>query len=171
VAVRPAFFASNAMWWKRMIREGEVKLVYPEAKLDWISPGDIGRVSAALLAGGSRAVDGADERNFVRLCGPELVSQRDAVGIIGKVIGENIKVTQLDEHEAVEVYEKDFGMPGPIGQHLINVLKRRAGVGGSDDAFEGPAYEEAVSNVPKYAGRQPTRFEEWVEENRQEFGG
>lgn len=169
VAVRPAFFASNAMWWKRMICEGEVKLVYPEAKLDWISPGDIGRVCAALLAGGLRPVDEADERNFVRLYGPELVSQRDAFGIIGRAIGKDIKVTQLDEHEALEVFEKEIGMPGLMGKSIINFLKMRAGIEESDRADQGPAYEEAVSNVPKYAGGQPTRFEEWVEENRKEF--
>jgi hypothetical protein len=38
------------MWWRGMIREGEAKLVYPKAKFDRISPGDIGQVYAALLA-------------------------------------------------------------------------------------------------------------------------
>lgn len=166
-AVRPAYFASNALWWKKMIREGELKLAYPEAKWDWISPGDIGRVCAALLAGGLRA--GAGERNFVRLCGPKLVSQRDAVGIIGRAIGKDIRLTELEDQKALEeVFEKEMGMPAPMGKYLFNVLKR-AGVEGSDGNYEGPAYQEAMSNVQKYAGGQPTRFEEWVEENKQEF--
>ena len=169
VAVRPDFFASNAMWWKRMISVGEIKLAYPEAKFDWISPGDIGRVSAAFLVEGLRANDGAGDRNFVHLSGPELLSLRDAFGIIGRVIGKDIKVTRLGEHEGVEVFEKEHGFPEFLAKHLINVLKTRAD--GSDGAYESTAYKEAASNVAKYTGRPPTRFEEWVKENIQEFSG
>jgi hypothetical protein len=118
-----------------------------------------------------RIVNGTDDRNFVRLYGPKLVSVRHAIGIIGKAIGKEVKVTQLDENEALEVFKKEIGMPRPTREQLTSIFKTRAEVEGSDDASEGSAYEEAVSNIPKYARRQPTRLEKRVEENMQEIGG
>lgn len=87
--VRPAFFASNVFWWKNMISRGEVKLVYPESMMDWITPEDIGRVAAAVLAGGVSAEKGVGER-VIPLYGPELLSLRDAIGTIARVIGKNV---------------------------------------------------------------------------------
>jgi uncharacterized protein YbjT (DUF2867 family) len=169
VAVRPGYFASNSMWWKTMISDGEVKIVYPDAKFDWISPGDIGRVCGTLLADGLHAVAGADKLNSIYLSGPELMSQRDAVETIGREIGKNIKVTKLDEQDGLEWFVKDIGMPQAMAKQMINVLRMRTGGDGNDEIHETDTYKEAVGNVWKYARRQPTRFKEWVDENKQEF--
>lgn len=164
VAVRPGFFASNSLWWKKMIAsDSRVKIAYPEAKLDWISPEDIGRVCAALLVGGPQAVEGP-EPNIIRLRGPELVTQREAVSSIAKAIGKSIKVTELDEQEGLKMLMESNGMPEFIAKRLIDLFRSRAEDG---NFFEGD--EEPVRNVRKYAGREPTRFPEWAEENKQEF--
>ena len=167
VAVRPAWFASNALWWKTTVRDGEVKIAYPDAKADWITPGDIGAVCGMLLARGLQGIDGADKKNFVNLCGPEMLSLREAMAIIAKAIGKDVEVTQLDEQGGVENFVKVHGFPEPVAKYLINALKRMDER--TDDSFH-RLYEEGAGNLRKYAGRLPTSFQQWVEENKQEFG-
>ncbi|EXJ67482.1 uncharacterized protein A1O5_09495 [Cladophialophora psammophila CBS 110553] len=167
VAVRPGSFASNSLRWKTMVQHGEIEIAYPEALFDWISPGDIGRVCGTVVARGPRAVDG----NVIRLCGPEIISQGEAADVIGRVIGKDIKLTRLDEQGGVDFFMKVAHLPEPAARQLIAMLKKRVEDGKNDGGhYEGPRYEEAVANIQKYGGRQPTRFHQWVEENKKEFG-
>ncbi|KAJ6038393.1 hypothetical protein N7499_004454 [Penicillium canescens] len=167
IAIRPAYFSTNAGWWAGMIREGEVKITYPDAKLDWISPEDIGRVAGTLLVKEMQASEGAEERNSIPLCGPKLVSQRDAVGIFGKVLGKDIKVTELDEKEGVENL-LNIGVPDFVATRLVQSLKPKDRRGDDFDPFEGEAYEQAVANLQKYVGRASS-LEEWAEANKEVF--
>ncbi|KAH7176045.1 hypothetical protein EDB81DRAFT_632526 [Dactylonectria macrodidyma] len=167
VAVRPGYFASNALWWKGMVRDGEVKTIYPEATADWITPGDIGRVCGSLLVAGPEAIA---MENAVELYGPELVSFKEAVQIIGSAVGKEIQVTQLDEEAGVQWYTKELGMPAPMARDLVDVFKANAERSDREDGYySGSAYSEAVANVQKYGGRRPRTFKEWVEENKHEF--
>jgi hypothetical protein len=165
VAVRPGYFASNSMQWRTMITAGEVKILYPDVKFDWISPEDIGKVCGALAAGRSQA---AREQNAISLYGPELTSLRDAVAIMGSVFGKNIKVTELDEQGGLEAM-KVSGIPEPVAKHLVKVLRRRMGLEESDELSFDQAYEDARDNVFKYSGKMPMRFEQWTAENKHEF--
>ena len=110
-----------------------------------------------------------NKKNVIRLCGPELVSQRDAVGIIGRAIGKIIKFTELDEQDGLEMYVKVHGVPEPVAKRLIEVLRMRAKGEGSDTFYEGHGYEEAKENVKKYGGGHSARFHEWVDEDKQKF--
>jgi uncharacterized protein YbjT (DUF2867 family) len=165
VAVRPGYFASNSMQWKTMIGAGEVKILYPDVKFDWISPEDIGRVCGALAAGGLQA---AREQNAISLYGPELISLRNAVAIMGRVFGKNIKVTELDEQGGLEAM-KASGIPEPVAKHLVKVLRRKMGLEESDELSFDQVYEEARDNVFQYSGNMPMRFEQWTAENKHEF--
>lgn len=161
VAVRPAYFASNAFWWTKMVREGEVKTVYPEAQFDWIAPGDIGSVCGAVLSQGRK-------QEPIYLYGPELVSLRDGVGAIGQAIGKEIKLTQVDEEEGVGVLIERCGLPEPVAHQMVQVMKRRAG--NEDDSYSGVAFEKGKRNIQKYTGREPTTLQEWANENKAVFG-
>ena len=165
VAVRPGYFASNSMQWKTMIEAGEVKILYPDAKFDWISPEDIGRVCGVLAAGGSEV---AREQNAISLYGPELISLRDAVAIMGSVFGKDIKVTELNEQDGLEAM-KVSGIPEPVAKHLVKVLRTKMGLEESDELSVDQANEEAGDNILKYSGNMPTRFEQWTAENKHEF--
>ncbi|OQV03782.1 hypothetical protein CLAIMM_08782 [Cladophialophora immunda] len=168
VTVRPGSFASNSLRWKEMAEEGEVKIAYPEALFDWISPSDIGRVSGVVAAKGPQAVDGNGGRKVIRLCGPEIMSQAAAVDTIGRVIGKDLKVTRLNDQEGVDFFVKAAHLPEPAAQQLIMMLKKRVeDVKGGGDYVR---YEESVANISKYGGRPPTAFHEWVEENKAKFG-
>lgn len=168
VAVRPAYFASNSLRWKGMIRAGEVKLIRPETKFDWLSPRDIGSVCGKLLATERPIIDGTGgPKNFIGLVGPEVMSLRDGVSVIGRAIGKDIKVTEVDEEQGLEVLVKEEGLPEPVARQLIKGLKAMAERG--HRFYQDPEYDEKTSNIEKYTGRRATRFQEWVEENRQEF--
>lgn len=159
VRVRPAYFASNSLRWKRMIQAGRVKLVYPAARLDWITPEDIGQVSAAALA---RA---PVTENVIDLYGPELVSQADAVAAIGRAINKHIDIEEVGEDEGPQMYVKEMDYPAEsMARTLIQSLKRRVE---GDVIVEG--YDEAVSNVKKYAEKEPMTFEKWAQEHADEF--
>jgi uncharacterized protein YbjT (DUF2867 family) len=156
-AVRPAYFSSNVLWNKEDIKKGELEIVYPEVKFDYISPTDIGTVCGSILA----------EEKFrpskpVFLCGPALMTQREAHGIIERVLGHELKIKEIDE---ASWYEKLSYMPKPVLDSLSAWM--RDSIAGVDDYAT--VYEEGVANIEKYAERQPTKFEEWVQANKDAF--
>ncbi|KAJ9615401.1 hypothetical protein H2200_001476 [Cladophialophora chaetospira] len=171
IAFRPGFFDSNALRWKEMAQKGDIKIAYPEAQFDWISPDDIGRVCGAILAKDFRGHDGNALPGSIRLCGPELMSQHAAATTIVTVLGKDIKITELDEQGGVESFMETAHLPEPAARHMVNMLKDRVQSGFSDPNYEGSRYEEAVANIQKYGGRPPTTFSQWVSENRVAFGG
>lgn len=125
----------------------------------FISPEDIGRVCGALLARGPQAGQG-----FVNLCGPDLVSQRDAVGVIARAVGREVQVVSLGEEEGVQMMIAEQGMPEAAARYMFRLLK---GLGDGEEVwYERAVYEEARENVRKLAGREPMRLGEWVEENK-----
>lgn len=161
VRVRPGYFASNSLRWKEMIQAGRVKLVYPKATLDWITPEDIGQVSAAALARGPLT------GNVIELYGSELLSQEEAVAAIGRAIGKTIDIVEVGEDEGPQMYVKEMGYPiESIAQTLIKSLKSRVG-----EDVTPERYYEAVSNVEKYAEKEPMRFVDWAREHADEFRG
>lgn len=161
VALRPAFFNTNAMMWARMLREGEVKVAYPESRFDWISPTDIGRVGGRLLVQGSEATAGEEERNFVTLCGPKLVSQVDALGIFGRVIGKDVKITEVNAEEGVRILIEN-GLPEFAAGPLVKSL----GNGGKQ--YGDDRYTKGSENLAKYAG-WVTSLEDWAAANKEMF--
>lgn len=167
VALRPGYFNTNAQWWAGMIREGEVKIAYPDAKFDWISPEDIGKAAGMLLVEGIQASEGAEDRNAIPLCGPKLMSQRDAVGIFGKALGKDVKVTELDEKEGVENMLSN-GVPKFAAETLVKAMGAKDRGEDGPDPFQGEAYKKAVANLQKYAGRASS-LEEWTEANKNMF--
>ncbi|KAJ7692224.1 hypothetical protein B0H17DRAFT_1159646 [Mycena rosella] len=167
VALRPAGFASNSLRWAGPVKAGgAVKVAYPEVVFDWIVPEDIGRAGASILVGGPSSTGGKTD---VLLCGPEVISQGDAVKIIGKVVGKELTVEAIGDEEAVKVMAAS-GLPEPISRYLVGTLvKGFEGASVSVEAFFGSdQYKVAVENVRKYAGKATTLVE-WVTENKGAF--
>lgn len=170
ISVRPTYFATNVLRWKKMIANGNVEVVYPGAKFDYISPKDIGRVCGKLLAGGTRAVEPADrERRCVSISGPQMIDQTEVVVTIGKVLGKDVKLTEIDEEAGIDQFVEMLGAPRPAAQHLVEVMRARANGEGGVEMFDEDAYSHAVQSLTDYLGEQPTRFAGWVEENKPLF--
>ncbi|EAW13678.1 NmrA-like family protein [Aspergillus clavatus NRRL 1] len=160
VAVRPAFFSSNTLWWKTEVVQGEAKTAFPEARLDFIAPEDIGSVCGAFLAKGLPT-----GTSFVHLAGPEQMPIKEAVEVMGKGVGKQVKVVKVSEDEGIEVMMTIHGMPEPMARNLSRHYQTDKGNGASD-LFQMPGYEEAVGNVERYTGKPSLRFHEWVALNR-----
>jgi uncharacterized protein YbjT (DUF2867 family) len=152
VAVRPGWFASNSVRWNPMFKDGKVKIFCPEAKWDWISPTDIGRVCGTITARGWQAAG----KNIVHLNGPQLMSQRDAVAVIGRALGKEVKVLEIDEAAYMELIVSGAGLPEPIAKHMAKIHIARGA--GTDGAFVGQPYEEAVNIFRNMAEENPRRL-------------
>lgn len=163
VALRPGLFASNTVtWWRSAIPKGEVKLYAGEFSADWIAPRDIGRVAAAVLAG--RTV----ETSVLYLVGPEDMSLRNAVGVIARAAGRDVKIVDVDAEEGIKVF-METGQPRAIAAHIVDFLGKGLESGGARNLLKGVVYDEAVGNVERYTGKPATRFAQWAEENKGEF--
>ena len=155
-AVRPGYFASNALQYKDNFVQGEVRLPNPDIEFDWISPEDIGRVVGVILAHGT-------QERFVPLVGPDRLSLKDALSFIGRVLGKAIKITMVGKEQAVEDMQQR-GVPEQVAKWFVQaVTSQRSFIWDTLDCQAG------VGNVQKYTHKTPERFEQWLEENKEEF--
>lgn len=155
VALRPGGFATNLLRYKKGIGAGEVKLYAPSFKFDCITPRDMGRVGGTILVQGPQ-----NGQQKVYLYGPQIIAQGDAVVVIGKILGKDIKVTALNEQEGVDQYMQ-AGVPKPIAEYMV----RKSG-STSNELADRAFYDIGVENVKLYTGEPSMGFKEWVEENK-----
>ena len=163
-AVRPGYFASNLLgWWGE--GRGVVKMPYPEAKFDFVAPGDIGRVCGGLAVRGK--TEAGEE--VVVLAGPQLISQGEAVAVVGRVVGADVVAegfAEGEEEAAVQLVVERLGMPEAGARVLVNGFKA---IAGGAEVFDKEEYAVAVANIEKYGGKKATKLEEWAEENKDKF--
>lgn len=158
-AVRPAYFTSNVFWYTDGIRRGAVQLLYPDVKFDYISPTDIGSVCGALLGETRFRIK---NNGSIPLCGPELHTQREAMKIIGQVLGREIEIEELSEDAW---YEKQLQhMPQPVVDAITGGM--RASHEGHD-AY--PDFAELSGNISKYTEREAVKLADWIRLNRAAF--
>lgn len=169
VSVRPAFFASNASWWREMVKAGDVRIPYPQATYDFIVPKDIGRAAAAaLVKGPSILPDLTEGHNVISLFGPRLISLEEQAAIMARVLGKEIKVTTVGEEETVSIFARG-GFPEDMARNVVAGSKTRAGLTEDDGFYADDRYAVASGNVERFGGRRPTEFAEWMEENKDLF--
>jgi uncharacterized protein YbjT (DUF2867 family) len=155
-ALRPAYFNSNLIWSKPGILAGEVEILYPTGVFDFIAPEDIGTVAAAFLVKG-------EATKPIPLCGPELYSVQEAHEIVGKTLGKNIKVKEINEEKYLQ--NNPF-FPKPVAESLLALLR---GSLTPNSGYPKELYEEAAANVQMYGEIAPTKLRDWVESHRDAF--
>ncbi|KAE8153817.1 hypothetical protein BDV25DRAFT_136567 [Aspergillus avenaceus] len=158
VIVRLAFFATNARWWARDIAGGEVRISYPRVRWDFISPDDIGAICGRILVQVSQS-----EERIVGLVGREYMSMREAIGVIARVLGKEVRVTTISQDECVQRFIAEDGLPEVLARDVLREY---------DEAGDGEFYPnvpEARGNVERYLQRPPTGFEEWVQQHKDVF--
>jgi uncharacterized protein YbjT (DUF2867 family) len=168
IALRPAYFASNALWWKSMVREGIVKTAYPDLAFDWVSPRDVGNVGGQLLVQPSAALTKKQGINFVYVCGPVLLTQQEAIQTIGQALGLQIKVEPISKEEHVQAI-KAGGEPEEVARSSVEMMSSRDQQGLLDPTYSAPFYEDVKENVEKYTQVQASTFADWLAENRMRF--
>ncbi|KAK5711515.1 hypothetical protein LTR17_018343 [Elasticomyces elasticus] len=158
VAVRPGGFATNTLRWKSGILAGEVQMYSPSFPADCITPNDMGEVSGTILVSGPK-----QDQHIVYLYGPQMLTQGDATKVAGRVLGKDVTLTSQNAEEALEQMVQTFGS-APLAEYLMRAYKAAEGRSG-----QLPHYDEGVENVALYTGRPATKFEDWVEANKEVF--
>ncbi|KAL6236989.1 hypothetical protein BDW75DRAFT_96738 [Aspergillus navahoensis] len=162
-AVRPAFFASNSRWWqKQIVEDGEVRWAFPDLKLDYISPDDIGAVCGMILAGASEG----EHETSIFLSGPETdLSVADAIEVIGRVINKPLKFTKVSTDENIQVMVEKSEIPEPLAKALTDNFAHE----NETQEMMRAGTPEIRANIERYLKRPATRFSEWVERNKDKF--
>ena len=155
VPLRPGSFSSNNMQYKQGLTDGLVKIMGPDAQVDNIVPEDIGRVGGTVLAKG---LEGKDR--IIYLYGEELLSQKDTVEVMAKVLGKSPKIQESSDEEAIEMFKKR-GIPEPLMDYMIR--QSRATPSGGINIFGYSVEKEDLKNVHRYTGKKFTTFEEWMQ--------
>jgi uncharacterized protein YbjT (DUF2867 family) len=144
--LRPGMFAANARsWWAPQIRAGNVvRWPYGDAPTAPIHEDDIAAVAVKAL------IENGHERAEYVLTGPESLSQREQVKIIGEVIGKHIRFEELAPEDA----RRELPFPAPAIDMLLAAWAAAIGQ---------PAL--VTSTFSDVTGRSARTFRDWVTDN------
>ncbi|MFI9380485.1 NAD(P)H-binding protein [Kutzneria sp. NPDC052558] len=150
--LRPGAFATNALqWWGETIRRGStVEDANPEARFAPIHQDDIAAVAQTLLDGGGHLGEA------LTLTGPESLTVRQQVAILGEVLGREIPVARISRQEAL-ARRPDY-IPVEVMESLLDTFAASVG----RPALVSDAVR-AITGVPARTFRQ------WAEDHRTEF--
>ncbi|GIF18648.1 uncharacterized protein YbjT (DUF2867 family) [Actinoplanes tereljensis] len=144
--LEPGEFMANAAIWSRQIRAGdEVRDAFGAAANAPIAQEDIAVVAARAL------LDEGLVGRSLELTGPETLSRRRKVELIGQALGRELRYVELPRDEAVAELTTD------MGEHAawyVDGLEMLA-------AYPQPV----VPTVAEIAGRPATTFLEWARRN------
>ncbi len=102
--VRPGGFAANTLEWAEQIRAGDtVRIPYPDAGRSLIHERDIADVAVEAL------LDPAMAGQAVTITGPETLTQREQVAMIGTALGRELHVEEEPAEDARAVYAEMLG--------------------------------------------------------------
>jgi len=154
-ALRPAYFATNGirMNLDKSVKPYKARDVAPDLRADCITPNDIGRVGGAVLV--KRPSSASKE--FIYLCGPQLLTSDEQWDILNKVLGQNVEVVheRPEDHRGFLISK---GLPPPLADYLISSTTGATVANWYPDNLLG----EWVANIKKYSGYEPTTFEEFA---------
>ncbi|MCE7008777.1 NAD(P)H-binding protein [Kibdelosporangium philippinense] len=152
--LRPGAFATNTLYWAGAIKkEGSVRLPFADTNVNPIHEADIAAVAVkALLEDGH--IGAAYE-----LTGPESISQREQVSLIGAAVGREIGVVDMTVAEARAHWAKQFGFTSD--EALDGMLKmHQAAVGKPADL---------TTVVAEVLGRPARTYAEWATDHKADF--
>ncbi|MFI9203092.1 NAD(P)H-binding protein [Streptomyces sp. NPDC053048] len=150
--LRPGAFAGNALGWSHAIAQAApVRLAYPEAHSAVIHSEDIADIAVEALTGDSLT------GRAVTLTGPESLTFRDQLAVIGSVLGREIPVEHITREEAER--EMSAYVPAPVVSSLLNLWEATSGVP-----------DTVADTTGTLLGRPARTFRQWARENAAAFG-
>lgn len=155
--LRPGRFATNHIKHSldTTVQPPRARLMYDDTYEDNITPEDIGAVGGAVLA--ERPSDG---KEIIYLLGPEVLTAGEAWATIKRVTGrDDIDTTLSTPEEWIESGIKR-GMAPSVAKYLAGISETaRVREWAAPEAL----HREGVANIGKYAGREPTKFVQYLE--------
>ncbi|CAM3915879.1 NAD(P)H-binding protein [Kibdelosporangium persicum] len=150
--IEPVDFMSNSLHWADAVRtNGKVEEPFADSLNAVVHESDVGAVAATLLV-----EDGHAGKRY-SLTGPEALSPRAKLEIIGQVIGKDLEFVELTEAQARQRWRR-----AGHADEMIEVLV----------AWQSNPPAEAytvTSTVEDVTGRPPKSFRQWAEENADRF--
>jgi len=150
--LRSAEYASNNLMWAPQIRStGKVKGAYGDAANSTIHERDIAAVSALAL------VDAAHAGHTYVLTGPQSLSQRDRVRLIGEAIGREVSWEEISPQQVRQAMLAQ-GLPEDVPDSLLGY-------------WSGLVQQPGPSSdtVEQVLGRPALTFAEWAVEHAAAF--
>jgi len=150
--LRPHVFALNCVhWWGPQIREGNVvRWFYGDAATAPIDERDIAAVAVRALCD-----DGHGGKDYV-ITGPESLTQREQVRIVGDAIGRPLRFEELS-HDAAR-QQLLAGVPPSIADMLLNAYAAAVGL---------PAW--VTTTVEDVTGSPARSFRDWAAAHAEDF--
>lgn len=161
-ALRPGMFASNYFkhWVDTAVTPPRIRIIRADILSDSIAPEDIGTVGGAVLA--ERPSDG---KEVILQCGPQLRTLGDSLELIKKITGQDFDTRPSSRDEYLGSLANK-GIPQFFAEVLANVY-------GGDRAVDALCPESifvtAAAATKKYAGKEPVKFEEYLEKHKAEW--
>ena len=150
--LRCADFAANTLAWGPQIRAtGVVRGAYGDAATSTIHERDIGAVAARTLVSGEHG-----GRSYV-LTGPQSLTQRDKVRLIGQAIGRSLSWEEISPKQARHAMIAQ-GLPEEVPDRLLGYLA---------DRVQKPGPSSIA--VEQILGRPACTFAEWAVEHAAAF--
>lgn len=162
-ALRPARFASNYMrnFLDTTTKPPRAQYIYEDTWGDNIVPEDIGAVGGAVLV--ERPSQG---KEIIYLAGPDLSTAGEYLATIKRITGrDDIDTTPSSPEDWVESSIKK-GLPPPFVKYLAEVSRKARD---REYAMPEAIHREGISNIKKYAGREPTKFAEYIERHKADW--
>lgn len=149
----PVEFMSNTLEWAESIRaEGVVRDGFGDVGSSMVHEADIAAVAAVALTG-----DGHAGREYT-LTGPEVLTPRDRVRVLGEVLGRPVRFAEMSRDEVVVRWRSEGYSTEDIEFFLwVRTDPPEAG-------------RTVLPTVPDVTGRPGRTFREWARENAAAFG-
>ncbi|TDD24608.1 NAD(P)H-binding protein [Nonomuraea diastatica] len=151
--LHPVEFMSNTLqWWAHSIRtEGVIKEPFGDRLSALVHERDIAAVAAKVL------VEGGHGGKAYTLTGPEAITLKEKVAILGSAIGKDVAFVELTVDEARAKWAAD-GMGEQTIEFLIGALGNTPEVGYT-----------VVPTVREVTGQEARGFAQWASENADAF--
>lgn len=145
--LRPGAFMSNAFGWSYSLQAGDtIDQVFPEAQVAPVHEDDIADVAVVALTETSL------EDQTVLLTGPESLTFRQELEIIGEVLGRDLVINELTREQG-EAQMSNF-VPPPILASLLAQWEAAVGV-----------VADTSATAERITGKPGRTFRQWVEEH------
>lgn len=154
VFLRPASFASNALFWASSIKgQGAVYSALGDTALPVIDPSDIADAAVAVLTTPGHA------GKAYELSGPEALTTAQQVDQIGAIVGRDLKFINVSD-DAAQQAMLGMGMPPRQVDAMIGLIQLLRGFG---------RIEPYPNDVTALTGHPPRSFREWAQANAEAF--
>ncbi|NYI07841.1 NmrA family NAD(P)-binding protein [Allostreptomyces psammosilenae] len=150
--IHPVDFMGNALTWADDIRSaGVVREPFGDVAVAIVDEADVGAVAATALV-----EDGHAGRTYL-LTGPELLSQRQRLAVIGAAIGRSLRFEELSEEQARARWRA-----AGVEESMVDLLAEWQGNPPPEARAVSPAVEEIT-------GRPARTFAQWAAEHAESF--